>query len=246
MNAQLSRLIQAVDDADSSDLLLDAVENLAEAQEPEAIPTLIETLSFNNPGAAVAAVEGLILLETAAVKPLMELLDQNNYTARSWAVRALAGIGDPRGFYTLLDAATTDFALSVRRAAARGLGLIQWRWFPDALREIAQQQALEALTHAAQQDEEWVVRYAAIVGLQALALSLEDTLRSQIEQTLADIRQVDTIPTVQARAHWAQRQILARLHPFPQHACQTDSPSPLIASDWQIIRQQLHQLLQTA
>lgn len=246
MNAQLSRLIQAVNDADSSDLLLDAVENLADAQAPEAIPTLIETLSFNNPGAAVAAVEGLILLDTASVQPLMKLLDLNNYTARAWAIRALAGIGDPRGFYTLLDAATTDFALSVRRAAARGLGLMQWQWFPEALLAMAQQQALAALLKTAAHDEEWVVRYAAIVGLQALALALDAQMRSQIDTTLAHIRKTDTSPTVQARAHWAQQQLVTRVHPFPDHACQRESPSPLTEHDWQTIHQQLQQLTHPA
>ena len=62
MTDQLSSLIQAVDAADSSDLLLEAVEDLADACLEGAIPTLIAVLSYNNPGAAVAAVDGLIQL----------------------------------------------------------------------------------------------------------------------------------------------------------------------------------------
>ncbi|MFN5967350.1 MAG: HEAT repeat domain-containing protein, partial [Pseudanabaena sp.] len=141
----LSQLIQAVEEADSSNRLLEAVQNLANARLEGAIPTLIEALSYNNPGAAVAAVDGLILLGDPAVPALLELLDMHNYTARSWAIRALAGIGDPRGLATLLGVATADFAFSVRRAAVKGLGLMKWHWFPDELREIAQEEALEAL-----------------------------------------------------------------------------------------------------
>ncbi|NET36227.1 MAG: HEAT repeat domain-containing protein, partial [Cyanothece sp. SIO1E1] len=144
MSDHLASLIHAVDVADSADLLLEAVENLAAARLEAAIPTLIATLSYNNPGAAVAAVEGLIDLGTPAVPALMEQLDRHNYTARAWAIRALAGIGDPRGLVTLLEAATTDFSLSVRRAAARGLGMIKWHWFPDDLLGIAQAEALAA------------------------------------------------------------------------------------------------------
>jgi phycocyanobilin lyase beta subunit len=123
----VQQLISAVEEADSSAKLVEAVQNLASSGSEEAVPTLIAALGYNNPGAAVAAVDGLIEIGEKAVKPLLQLLDNYNYGARAWAVRALAGIGDPRGFNTLLDAAKNDFALSVRRAAARGLGTIHWQ-----------------------------------------------------------------------------------------------------------------------
>jgi phycocyanobilin lyase beta subunit len=147
--------------------LLEAVEALADVRSPAAILTLIEVLSFNNPGAAVAAVDGLVQMGEPAVVPLLELMDGYNYTARSWAVRALAGIGDPRGLDTLLKA-VTDFSFSVRRSAARGLGAIRWDWMPAADRPAAQWRSREALQQCVD-DEEWVVRYAAVVGLQMLA-----------------------------------------------------------------------------
>ena len=121
-NSLAQQLINAVEEADSSAKLLEAVQNLAAACLEESVPTLIAALGYNNPGAAVAAVDGLVQIGEPAVKPLLELLDNYNYGARAWAVRAMAGIGDPRGLNTLLDAAKNDFALSVRRAAARGLG----------------------------------------------------------------------------------------------------------------------------
>ncbi|MGK7909684.1 MAG: HEAT repeat domain-containing protein, partial [Synechococcus sp.] len=49
-----AELIRAIDLADSADAMLDAVEALADIRSPEAIPTLIEVLGYNNPGAAVA------------------------------------------------------------------------------------------------------------------------------------------------------------------------------------------------
>lgn len=106
-------LILAVQKADSAYALLKAVENLAKVRSPKAIPTLIEVLGFNNPGAAVAAVDGLILIGEETVPILLENLDGYNYGARAWATRVFAGIGDPKALELLLEAATTDFSLSV-------------------------------------------------------------------------------------------------------------------------------------
>ena len=122
---EVAKLIEAVNKADSADKLLDAVENLADIGSELAIPTLIEVLGFNNPGAAVAAVEGLIKLGDPAVPYLMNNLDDYNYGARAWSIRAFAGIGDPIALDLLLKAAVTDFSQSVRRSAVRGLGIIR-------------------------------------------------------------------------------------------------------------------------
>ncbi|WNZ46530.1 HEAT repeat domain-containing protein [Leptolyngbya boryana CZ1] len=239
MSDSLSSLIQAVDAADSAYALLKAVQNLADAKLEGAIPTLVASLSYNNPGAAVAAVEGLIELGEPAVAPLLEQLDGHNYTARAWAIRALAGIGDPRGLVTLLGVATADFSLSVRRAAAKGLGTMKWHWFPENLLEIAQEEALEALIFVARQDEEWVVRYSAIVGLQALAQAIAQTYpdwRSQILAQFEQIAEQDESDAVRARACWAQQQVQNAV-PAPKVE---DQPSPLSASDWQMILDKLY------
>lgn len=241
MADHLSSLIQAVEDADSSVRLLKAVQDLASAQLEGAIPTLIAVLSYNNPGAAVAAVEGLIQLGERAVPALLEQLDLHNYTARAWAIRALAGIGDPRGLVTLLGAATADFALSVRRAAARGLGMMKWHWFPEDLLEIAQEEALEALLFVAQQDDEWVVRYSAIVGLQALATAatgLHPEWRSQIQSQFEQLAANDSSEAVRARVWMAQQQLQAKPSPLTEAE---DHPSPLSATDWQMILQNLYE-----
>lgn len=196
-NSQLCQtLVKAVEEADSSKTLLEAVQNLADASLEESVPTLIAALGYNNPGAAVAAVDGLVKIGKPAVTPLLELIDNYNYGARAWAVRALAGIGDPRGLETLLDAAKNDFALSVRRAAARGLGIIKWQELPLEEAKIAQQRAYEVLTVVCQ-DPEWVVRYAGVVGLERLAIAIFKVqgelfvkITSDLEKVMAEDEEV--------------------------------------------------------
>lgn len=253
MTDRLSQLIQAVEEADSSKLLLEAVRNLAEAHLEGAIPILIEALSYNNPGAAVASVDGLILLGSVSVQPLLELLDMHNYTARAWAIRALAGIGDPRGLVTLLGVATADFAMSVRRAAVRGLGSMKWHWFPDELREIAQEEALEALLFVAQQDEEWVVRYASVTGLQSLAIAIAHThpeWRSEIQTQFNLMSCNDEVLAVRGRVWLAQKQLEQSISQINSHNFNNslvtnsipDKESPLTSGDWQDILKNLYEV----
>jgi phycocyanobilin lyase subunit beta len=208
-NSVAQKLINAVEEADSSAKLLEAVQNLAAASIEESVPTLIAALGYNNPGAAVAAVDGLVQIGEPAVKPLLELLDNYNYGARAWAVRAMAGIGDPRGLNTLLDAAKNDFALSVRRAAARGLGTIHWQEMPPEQIASAQLQVFETLTHVCQ-DPEWVVRYAAITALEGLAVAVDNNqpaLLPQIKTQLEYIASIDSEVSIRARVWMALHQI---------------------------------------
>lgn len=253
MTDRLAQLIQAVEEADSSKLLLEAVQNLADARLEGAIPILIEALSYNNPGAAVASVDGLIALGNPAVPALLHLLDMHNYTARSWAIRALAGIGDPRGLVTLLGVATADFALSVRRAAVKGLGMMKWQWFPDEVREVAQEEALEALLFVAQQDEEWVVRYAAVVGLESLGLVIADSYPEwlgQIQTQLNILSCNDETLAVRGRVWLAQAKLEAKiqkiyvdkLNNVVQASHHHKSESPLSENDWQVIMDKLYEM----
>ncbi|QFS46258.1 HEAT repeat domain-containing protein [Nostoc sphaeroides] len=209
-NSDLAQiLIRAVEEADSSDRLLDAVQELAAAGIEEAVPCLIAALGYNNPGAAVAAVDGLIAIGEAAVQPLLQLIDGYNYGARAWAIRALAGIGDVRALDTLLEAAKTDFSLSVRRAAARGLGTLRWQQVPPEKLESIQTQVLEALLLISQ-DPEWVVRYAAVTSLETLAIAIAATLpdqASRITNQLQQILDTDVDLGVRTRVKFAQEKI---------------------------------------
>lgn len=170
----LKDLLLAVQTAATADSLVDATRDLAaicsdlpanSSNQLTAINCLIELLSANNPGAAVAAVDGLIACKTAAVQPILNNLDEHNYGARAWAVRALAQIGDPRGLAVLQRAIEQDIGPSVRRAAAMGLGQIK-------LAELSPEEKLETMEICLAglklgcADGEWIVRYAAVVGLE--------------------------------------------------------------------------------
>ncbi|HEY9736677.1 MAG TPA: HEAT repeat domain-containing protein [Trichocoleus sp.] len=211
-SADLTVLINAVETADSKASMVQAVRALAATYDSAAIPTLIKVLGYNNPGAAVAATDGLVGLGEAAVPALLAQLDGYNYGARAWAIRALALIQDPRALPVLLDAARSDFALSVRRAATKGLGTIAWSKLPADQTEAAQSDALTTLS-AVLSDPEWVVRYAAVVGLQTLRAALANSdaanaiaASEQIAQALQTVVEQDPVPAVQARAQMALAQ----------------------------------------
>lgn len=206
-------LIEAVQQAGTAQELLAAAQALAAAAAPDmeadAIGCLVDLLGYNNPGAAVAAVDGLIAIGPAAVPPLLEGLDEHNYGARAWAVRALAGIGDVRGLDLLASALGNDIGPSVRRAAARGLGQLRCETLPPGEQEAIHRHALAALERSLA-DGEWVVRYAVAVALEGLALSLagsslHERVRTALEQ-LADPTGEDT-PVVCQRAQLALQRL---------------------------------------
>jgi phycocyanobilin lyase beta subunit len=210
-------LIEAVQQAGTAQELLVAAQALAAAATPDmeadAIGCLVDLLGYNNPGAAVAAVDGLIAIGPAAVPPLLEGLDEHNYGARAWAVRALAGIGDVRGLDLLESALGNDIGPSVRRAAARGLGQLHWEALPPGEQEAIRERALAALERSLA-DGEWVVRYAVAVALEGLALSLPASplhgrIRTALEQ-LADPTGEAT-PVVRQRAQLALQRLTTTL-----------------------------------
>jgi phycocyanobilin lyase subunit beta len=235
----LKTLLLAIAEAASSTQMVEAVEKLAEVQLEAAVPNLITVLGYNNPGAAVAAVEGLIAIGKPAVKPLLELLDGYNYGARAWALRALAGIGDPLALDLLLDAAKNDFALSVRRAAARGLGTIHWDELAVELIESTQAKVIEVLL-AVSQDHEWVVRYAAITGLQELAIASTIASPDLTRQILGHFdRLVDSDDNlaVIARIWLAQSEIQRYI---AEILSEQPALEPKISVDWQTTLEKLY------
>ncbi|MGF1590074.1 MAG: HEAT repeat domain-containing protein [Pleurocapsa sp.] len=203
--SDVQQLIEAVNQADSADLLLKTVENLAEVTDTAAIPTLVEVLGFNNPGAAVAAVDGLIKIGEPVVPYLLKNLDSYNYGARAWATRVFAGIGDPAALDLLLKAAVSDFSQSVRRAAAKGLGGIIWsKLAPEEV--VSAQQKVSKTLLLATEDGEWVVRYAAVVGLEALGHTLatsQPKLVSEIITKFQELISTEPEAAIQARIKYA-------------------------------------------
>ncbi|ELR97463.1 HEAT repeat domain-containing protein [Gloeocapsa sp. PCC 73106] len=199
-------LIEAVATADSAKALLAAVEALAARQDPLAIPTLIAVLGYNNPGAAVAAVEGLVALGEPVIPQLLEQIDTYNYGARAWAVRVFARIGDPCALDLLIDSALNDFSQSVRRAAAKGLGNILWHKLPQTEVASTQERVFTTLVQILS-DGEWVVRYAAIVGLESLALTSEYLVPKVIVQ-LETMAATESDSTLRARIALALQKVV--------------------------------------
>ncbi len=200
MNDGSQELIRAVEQADSPTQLVAAVRTLAAAKDQSGISTLIAVLGYNNPVAAVAAVEGLTQLGGSAVQALMDQLDEYNYGARAYAIRALAAIADPRALDVLITAAATDFAPSVRRAAAKGLGTLRWNTLSALERQSAQAKALQTLLSISQ-DPDWSIRYAAVVGLQALSTTPD--LSQQIQAEFEQRQETDADLAVRARVQLA-------------------------------------------
>ncbi len=202
MNSDTQNLIRTIADADSSERMVSAVKNLAAAKDTAAIPTLIAVFGYNNPAAAVIAVKGLIELGEAAVPQLLEQIDEYNYGARAYSIRTLAAIAHPNALELLLEAAQTDFAPSVRRAAAKGLGSLQWHKLEDSERATAQRKALSTLLSITQ-DADWAIRYAAVVGLQELAKI--PNLQPEIEAKFASMGANDAEAAVRARVALAHQ-----------------------------------------
>ena len=200
-------LLKEIEDADSAPKLADAVKELAAVgvatRDYSVVPHLVQALGYNNPGAAVAAVDGLIAIGEPAVVPLLALLDGYNYSARAWGLRALSGIGDPRALLLLLDTAQNDFALSVRRAAARGLGTIRWELMDEDEVPAAQAAVLDVLLGTLG-DEEWVVRYSGISGVERLMMQVRSgETRMYAIDRLSEVAAQDEDLTVRARASLA-------------------------------------------
>ena len=161
-SAALSDAIRNLDRASSTPELVQATRALCALGDPEAAETLVKVLGFNNPAVAAVATQGLIQLGRTIVPTLLISLDARNYGARAWVVKALAALRDPRGLDLLEHALEADIAPSVRRSATRGLADLE-------LDPVARDQQLDRCLRGllkAGQDDEWVVRYAALFGLE--------------------------------------------------------------------------------
>ena len=161
-SAALSDAIRTLDRASSTPELVQATRALCALGDPEATETLVKVLGFNNPAVAAVATQGLIQLGRTIVPTLLISLDARNYGARAWVVKALAALRDPRGLDLLEHALEADIAPSVRRSATRGLADLE-------LDPVARDQQLDRCLRGllkAGQDDEWVVRYAAVFGLE--------------------------------------------------------------------------------
>jgi len=192
LGQSIENLIKDVELANNVLDLIKSVQALADLRSLQAIPTLIKALGYNNPGAAVAAMYGLIAIGREAVPELLSLIDNYNYGARAYTVRALAKIGDPRALEILLDCSVNDLAPSVRRAAIKGLGYLQWAWL-DISSDIYQdnyqgnyqvEARILATLSSILKDTDWSMRYAAVVALDHLTERCGDLAIAPLKEAL--------------------------------------------------------------
>ena len=163
---EVQQAIAAVDQARTRAELLLATTALANTGSMLAADKLIEVLGYNNPATAVVATRGLVHLGPGVVPKVITSLDHQNYCARAWAISVLADLRDQRSLDALIDAAANDLAPSVRRTALRGLATIKVVG-SDPIATL--RRCSDSLIYACS-DPEWVVRYAAIFGIEQLLL----------------------------------------------------------------------------
>jgi phycocyanobilin lyase beta subunit len=194
----MDELILAVNQAETPAQMVTAVKNLAAAKDPAAIPTLIAVFGYNNPAAAVVAVSALTELGGIAVPQLLAQIDDYNYGARAYSIRTLAAIADPRALDILITTAATDFAPSVRRAAAKGLGNLNWSKLAVAESQTGINRALETLL-SIYEDTDWSIRYAAVVGLHTLGkiTEVKDSILTSFQKMLVKETEKAVIARIQ-------------------------------------------------
>ena len=181
-SSPLRDAIEALDRAGSTPELVAATRALCNLDDPEAAATLVKVLGFNNPAVASVATQGLIQLGRDVVPTLLVSMDARNYGARAWVVKALAALRDPRGLDLLEHALEADIAPSVRRSATRGLAELECDL---ASADNQLNRCFQGLLKAGQ-DDEWVVRYAAVFGLEHRVLNapLGDSPVDQVKAML--------------------------------------------------------------
>jgi len=172
--------ISQLDQAIETPQQIAAVRALGRTQDPGALPHLIRAFGFNRPAVADAALEEVIAFGETAVRPLLETIDEYNYGARAYSVRALATLADPQALPYLLQVIRTDFAPSVKRAATRGLGQVALNADPPLDPDVI------LTLQTCLQDGDWAVRYGAVCALADLQAHPEEGTRSRVEELIQE------------------------------------------------------------
>ena len=199
--------IQTLNQASTREELLAATKKLANTGSLDAATTLIEVLGYNNPATAVVAIRGLLQLGPPVIPLLLDSLDASDYTTRAWLITILADLRDTRSLDVLLDAAGTDISPSVRRTALRGLATLELTSAADGATDL--RRCLNALINGCE-DPEWVVRYAAVFGLER---RLNDNQLQTSESAMAlrclqrSADRQDNVKVVRCRAQLALKRL---------------------------------------
>lgn len=188
----LSTLLAQFEQAIETDQQIAAIRALGRTRSPEILPYLIRAFGFNRPAVADAALAEVLRCGSVAVMPLLENIDDYNYGARAYSVRALATLADPRALPYLLQVIRTDFAPSVKRAATRGLGAVALAADPPLHPDVL------ITLNTCLQDSDWAVRYAAVCALADLQTHPEPEVRRAVAQAI-QVAHRDDDPLIQIK-----------------------------------------------
>lgn len=167
------------------DVRIQAALMLAQFQEPQAVPVLIDALRGQNQNIHQHASWGLLHIGAASIPELIKALQDRDPSVRKDSARILGQISDPSAVHALITA-ITDQDSEVRRATAEALG------------HIKDQSAVSSLCAALHDEKEHVRRAAA----EALGQIGDPTAVDAIIASLEDERE-----SVQVVAAWALGQI---------------------------------------
>ncbi|BBD61072.1 bilin biosynthesis protein PecF [Nostoc sp. HK-01] len=142
---------------------------VSDTPELETINALIAVLSHHHPTVRAVAVEALVKLGNSTVKPLITAYKAScDQGLQAHIIQALAQIASPDALDILAEVLGTTVANhcqgNVRRIAARGLGNIAINSHDVEVIFSVQ----DKLTWALLTPEDWGLRYAAAVSLQAI------------------------------------------------------------------------------
>jgi len=164
-----TKLIEQLNSAVSTAETVNLIQVLAARRTSAAIAPLLKMLHHHNIAVASAAVEGLVQLTPDTVEPLITAFGATkDHGVQALIVQALAKIGDIRALDLLIEVVGVEVANhcqgNVRRVAARGLGKSSVWGDLEAI-----DRAVEKLTWALFNTQDWALRYAAVVSLQEIA-----------------------------------------------------------------------------
>ncbi|MBD2495925.1 HEAT repeat domain-containing protein [Nostoc sp. FACHB-280] len=169
MNEQL---IAQINQAATPEAAITSITAIAVADTPEidSINAVITALTHHHPMVRNAAVEALVKLGNATVKPLIATYETSrDQGLQAYIIQALAQIGSDEAMDLLAEVLGTTVANhcqgNVRRIAARGLGKIAINSQDAEVIGCVQEKLIWALVSP----EDWGLRYAAAVSLQELA-----------------------------------------------------------------------------
>ena len=182
-NLDAAELIDQLNHTATPTEVVTLIQSLATKRTSEAIATLLQMLHHHHRAVSSAAVDGLVQLAPLSVEPLISaFLSCKDHGVQAYIVQALARIGDARALDLLIEVVGIEVANhcqgNVRRVAARGLGKIGKKHDPQT-RHLA----VEKLTWALFEAEDWALRYAAVVSLEEIAtMSVFATLQEALTQ----------------------------------------------------------------